>query len=439
MKKGTIRHWFQAAFFALTNGYAQGFIEGKIYKGPTKVFCVPGLNCYSCPGALNACPIGSLQAVLGSQSFNFSCYVFGLLMAFGTLMGRFVCGWLCPFGLVQDLLHKIPLFKKMKNMPGHDYLKKLKYVMLFLFVIILPLTVVNIVGMGKPWFCEYVCPSGTLLGGIPLISMNPELRDAIGGLFIWKLSILILVIVLSIKYYRPFCKYLCPLGALYGFFNPISFYRFRIDEEKCVKCGACSKACQMGIDVCSNPNSMECIRCGACKNACPKQAITSTYEQLGGAIKDKCVREIEEDATISKTRKSIAIRVIALLLSLLGILGLNIFNPDILLMGTFQFLCTYGDYAAYGLTFEFASSLVGCILLFSANAILTISLIYQLLPLKKQPQKSLISQQMTIVIVLYGLSLVGFFVAKDLLTVFMGLTTGLIVFIAACVVKIFAK
>ena len=165
--------WLRAAYTALTNGYLKGFVEGKIYRGSSKALCVPGLNCYSCPGALGACPIGSLQAVLDSGKFQFSCYVFGFLMLFGTLMGRFVCGWLCPFGLVQDLLHKIPLFHKKKNLPGHRFLRYGKYLVLAVFVILLPMTVVGVTGMGDPWFCKYICPSGTLFGGLPLLASNP--------------------------------------------------------------------------------------------------------------------------------------------------------------------------------------------------------------------------------------------------------------------------
>ncbi len=92
----------------LINGYAVGFAKGKIFTGGTKAVCVPVLNCYSCPGALGACPIGSLQAVLGGASHRFPFYVLGLLMLFGVVLGRLVCGLLCPFGLVQELLHKIP-------------------------------------------------------------------------------------------------------------------------------------------------------------------------------------------------------------------------------------------------------------------------------------------------------------------------------------------
>lgn len=201
-------------------------------------------------------------------------------MLFGSVFGRFVCGWLCPFGLFQDLLHKIPLMKKKKNMPGHVYLKYVKYVVLLLFVILLPMTVVGITGVGEPWFCKYICPSGTLMGGIPLVALNPVLRSAVGFLFTWKSLLLIVTVLLSIKYYRPFCKYVCPLGAIYGFFNPIALYRFQVDENKCIGCKACQKSCGMNIPVWEKPNSMECIRCGDCKAVCPTGAISSTLDRL---------------------------------------------------------------------------------------------------------------------------------------------------------------
>ncbi len=268
-----LRTWVQICFTALTNGYATGFVKGKIFTGPTKKLCLPGLNCYSCPGALGSCPIGSLQAVLGDRNYSFAFYVVGFLMLVGALAGRFVCGWLCPFGLVQDLLHKIPFPKKLKKLPGDKILKYLKYVILAGFVIILPMTVLDIVGQGSPWFCKYICPSGTLFGGIPLIAANPALQAALGWLFTWKVAILAVLCVLSVIVFRPFCRYLCPLGAIYGCFNPVALYRFKVDGHKCVDCGLCQKACPMDIPVNKTPNSPECIRCGKCKAACPHSAI----------------------------------------------------------------------------------------------------------------------------------------------------------------------
>ena len=272
----------QLAFSLLTNGYAAGFVKGKIYQGDLKVLCVPGLNCYSCPGALGACPIGSLQATLNSGDFKLPLYVTGFLFAFGALFGRFVCGWLCPFGLVQDLLYKIPFVKKAKNLPGDRMLRHLKYLILALFVILLPLLVRDAVGLADPWFCKYICPSGTLLGSWPLLSLNGSLRSAAGWLFAWKSLLLILIAALSVAVYRPFCKYLCPLGALYGFFNSSAFYRFRVDEARCVHCGICRKACPMGVQIPQKPNSPECIRCGICRKVCPQGAVITSFEKENG-------------------------------------------------------------------------------------------------------------------------------------------------------------
>lgn len=279
-KASILRPFVQAAFFALTNGYAQGFVTGKLYKGANKRYCVPGLNCYSCPGALFACPIGALQATLNSRQFSISCYAFGFLMMVGAFFGRFICGWLCPFGFVQDLLHKIPFPGKRKNLPGHKYLTKLKYAVLIVLVFLLPSIVKDVTGLGQPWFCEYICPSGTLFAGMPMLILNPELRTAIGPQFFRKLGVLIVILLLSIKYYRPFCKYLCPLGAFYSIFNPVSFYRFNVDRDKCIGCSACQNACGMDIEVWKHPNDTECIRCGKCINACPQSALTSSFEEL---------------------------------------------------------------------------------------------------------------------------------------------------------------
>lgn len=274
-----LRTWVQICFTALTNGYAAGFAKGNIYKGPTKAFCVPGLNCYSCPGALGSCPIGSFQAVIASRNYKFTFYIVGFLMLVGAVFGRFVCGWLCPFGLVQDLLYKIPFVKKLRKLPGDRFLKYLKYVILAGFVIILPLTVLDIVGQGQPWFCKYICPSGTLFAGIPLVASSPPLQQALGWLFTWKVGVLMVLVLLSVVVYRPFCRYLCPLGAIYGLFNPIAFYRFKVDDDKCTKCAVCQKACPMDIPVYKTPNSPECIRCGACKKSCPHGALCSTLSK----------------------------------------------------------------------------------------------------------------------------------------------------------------
>ena len=271
------RLFVQLAFAAVTNGYLKGFSKGQIFTGPTKYLCLPGMNCYSCPGALASCPIGSLQATLNARQFKLALYVLGLLTVFGTLSGRFVCGFLCPFGLIQDLLFKIPFVKKFRRLPGEKGLRWLRFLFLGVFVILLPLFVIDITGLGEPWFCKWICPVGTLEGGIPLVLLNNAMRGAAGFLFRWKFLILIITLLGSIIIYRPFCRYVCPLGAVYSLFNKISLYRIKIDSEKCVRCGACQKNCKLDIPVWKNPDSMDCIRCGECKAACPYSAISTTF------------------------------------------------------------------------------------------------------------------------------------------------------------------
>ena len=140
------------------------------------------------------------------------------------------------------------------------------------------MAVTNFMGMGKPAFCQFICPSGTLLGGIPMLVTHDELRSTIGILFGIKMTILIGTIVGCIFIFRFFCKILCPLGAIYGLLNKISIYHLDVDRLKCINCGKCKAVCKMDVDPVKNPNSIECIRCGACHSACPKAAITIGFK-----------------------------------------------------------------------------------------------------------------------------------------------------------------
>ena len=243
-----------------------------LYRKNEKCLC-SGAELLFLPRSKRACPIGSLQAVIGSWNFKMAYYVAGFLIFVGALLGRLVCGFLCPFGLIQDLLNKIPFPKKIRTFRGDKLLRKLKYVIFLVFVILLPMFVVDIMGQGAPYFCKLICPAGTLEGGIPLVLLNKSMRSAVGWLYMWKNTILVITIILSIMIYRPFCKYICPLGAFYSVFNKVSVFRYRVEKEKCVHCGKCRNICQMEVDPTEDPNSAECIRCGRCKKICPTQAI----------------------------------------------------------------------------------------------------------------------------------------------------------------------
>lgn len=273
MVKKSKRRIIQCLSAVLMNGNISGFWKGKIYTGRSKNLCLPILNCYSCPGALGACPIGSLQVSAGSSIYGISFYVLGFLALMGILFGRLLCGFLCPFGFIQELLHKVPV-SKLKIPQKLDRIMRFgKYLTLIFLVILLPLLAADSYGSTIPYFCKYLCPAGTLEGGIPLISMNKALQSTIGWLFSWKMFVLVVIILSSMMINRPFCKYLCPLGAFYAIFNRFSFYRYYIDQSQCTNCGKCSRVCPMNVEPVKTPNHAECIRCGLCKNKCTQNAI----------------------------------------------------------------------------------------------------------------------------------------------------------------------
>lgn len=273
-KGQSLRLWVQIIYTIVTNGYAYGYLNGKIYKGALKYSCVPGLNCYSCPGAVGSCPLGALQAALNQRKIEIPFAVLGFFFLFGSVFGRFVCGWLCPFGLVQDLVYKLPVLRRLKRkqLPGHKVLKYGKYVVLVGLVLVGSSFLFE--GFAKiPAFCKYLCPSGTLMGAVPLLSTNEALRSQAGGLFGWKMAVLIVLLLLSVMVYRPFCQYLCPLGAIYGGFNRWCLVQIRWDKENCTSCGACQKACPMNLQPEQISVSPECIKCGKCVVACKQGCL----------------------------------------------------------------------------------------------------------------------------------------------------------------------
>lgn len=190
-------------------------------------------------------------------------YILGTLLLFGLFLGRFICGWICPFGFIQELIYKIPSKKIRKNKVTGS-LTYLKYIILVIFVIAIPLLKL------VPGFCKYICPVGTLEGGIFFTYMDPAIRKIAGVLFTWKVFLMILILLTCVFCYRMFCRFLCPLGAIYSFFNPIAFFGIKVDDKKCIHCDRCVKNCRMDVrHVCDR----ECIQCGDCIKHCPVDAI----------------------------------------------------------------------------------------------------------------------------------------------------------------------
>ena len=267
----TRRRIIQIYTALLYNANIKGFVSGRIYStatsaGSTKNLCVPGMNCYSCPGAIGACPLGALQNALEASDTRTPYYVIGILVLFGILLGRTICGFLCPAGLLQELLYKIktPKLKKSSYTRIFSYTK---YVILVALVIVIPIF------FSSPTFCKYICPVGTFEGGIGLLS-NPNNEDylsMLGSIFTWKFAVLVAIIVLCIFIFRFFCRFICPLGAIYGFFNRFALIGVKLEKDKCTDCGLCVSHCKMDI---RHVGDHECINCGECIPVCPTKAIS---------------------------------------------------------------------------------------------------------------------------------------------------------------------
>lgn len=287
-----LRHYIQALGFFVTNGNVGGFFTGRLYKGSIKNVCFPVLNCYSCPGAISGCPIGSMQATINSSRMkppyriHLPYYVVGITALFALMMGRWFCGYMCPFGLWQDLMDKIPVKKIRVPAKVNSVLRWMKFVFLALVVFILPFLIPYIFlgKYGYPFFCKYVCPQGILVGSFPHIIYDYFVRPAeqrqilplLRYLFMNKFTIFILVSIACMFIYRLFCRYICPLGAFLGIFNPVSVYRLKIND-KCILCNKCQRHCKMDIPVFRTPNSFDCIRCDECIKVCPVNAIEREY------------------------------------------------------------------------------------------------------------------------------------------------------------------
>lgn len=281
-----IRFYTQLAALFLSNCRLFITRANPIYSGVGKYICFPGLNCYSCPAAAMSCPLGALQNFMAGLRINlangqplFGIYVLGSLGIIASMLGRMPCAWLCPFGFLQDWLFRV-------RVPKMGFWRPLalgRYLFLILFVVVLPLALVDQAGFGSTWFCKYVCPAGTLEAGLPLLAIEPALRRLVGALFYFKLGLLVFFMLWSSVTLRPFCRAVCPLGLILGFFNRYSWLRLKFHGDRCVDCKACLRTCPVGVrfaDGSDDINSSKCIRCLRCYNLCPGGAVTVRFSKF---------------------------------------------------------------------------------------------------------------------------------------------------------------
>ncbi len=252
------RTWMQLAGTILSNSYLGTLFTRTVNTGLTKGACVPFLNCYACPTALFSCPVGTLQHFMAIQVVPF--YLLSFIALIGLTIGRMGCGWVCPFGFVQDLMYKI----KSRKYEIPSRYKYVKYLVLLVLVIVIPYKT------GEMWFSK-LCPAGTLFAGIPWAIWNPVqsktglhvLPDGPGVLFYVALFILMMFLIWFVISKRPFCRLFCPMGALLALFSRFSMVRLELGDG-CDGCNKCSDICPMELDVTVEYNSEECIRCLEC-------------------------------------------------------------------------------------------------------------------------------------------------------------------------------
>ncbi len=311
----------------LYNAHLKGFVDGEIYVGKAKYACVPGFNCYSCPGAVGACPLGSIQNALAASGHQAGWYVLGILSLFGVILGRTICGWLCPLGLIQELLHKIPTLKIRKSRITRAF-SWLKYIILAVFVIAIPLWYGLKHNLPLPAFCKYICPAGTFEGAIGLLSnpANAEKFSMLGILFTRKFIIMLLIGLLCVFCYRSFCRFICPLGAVYGLFNRFNVIGVKVDRERCSGCGNCVRSC--GMDV-RRVGDHECINCGKCMEVCAEKAISIRAGSYTLKAPEGSCADDRENSSQSRRKVARMLWAAAIGLLCIALLWFNFLDPTV--------------------------------------------------------------------------------------------------------------
>ena len=252
------RPWVQAAFLL-------------VWLDPTglriRSMCAPVFHCYACPLATLGCPIGVLAGFSALHIFPF--IALGLVLAVGALVGTALCGWACPFGFLQDLAGRVPTPRF--RLPG--WTGYLRYAVLVGLVLAVP----HFFGKDHPlYFCR-LCPAGALEAALPGV-----VRAAwVGGETVWpnaaKIAVTAVVVAALFVTWRPWCRVLCPLGALYSLANRVSLLALRLDRAEFAACRQCRKACRAGIDPMVSPNDSRCVRCLDCTGHCSALEVGTVF------------------------------------------------------------------------------------------------------------------------------------------------------------------
>ena len=241
--------------------------------GPhAKWFCHPVLSCHSCALAYFACPVGVFVHFAGHRVFPL--VALGTVLLVGVLAGRLLCGWVCPFGFLQDLLFRI----KTRKFKLPAWTANIKYGVLVLLVFTFPFLLGEETSLS---FCR-ICPAAAAQVSLPAATASVFGGQGLAGIGAWswvKLGVLVAVIAVVIFSSRAFCKVLCPIGALLAPLNHISLWRVKPATENCIKCRRCDRKCPTAVAPSARilqreapSRSADCVVCHKCQAVCPQRA-----------------------------------------------------------------------------------------------------------------------------------------------------------------------
>lgn len=198
--------------------------------------------------------------------------IISVIFLLTVMLGRFFCGWMCAFGTLMDFLHFVSYKVIGKNITVNyaldKALKLLKYIVLASSIFFIWTLGLNLFGGSNPW---------DVFGTYTSFGQFPEFSQYVKSNWI-GVAILAIIIIGGLFIERFFCRYLCPLGAIFSILSKLRILKIRKLENSCGKCSCCSKSCSMGINI--NPKEVvtsgECINCFKCIDACPRENSHAT-------------------------------------------------------------------------------------------------------------------------------------------------------------------
>ncbi|MFW9928296.1 MAG: 4Fe-4S binding protein [Candidatus Thorarchaeota archaeon] len=291
-----IRHIVQIFMFILLNASFLGF---------TAIWLVLPINQPPTPWSISD---GALY-VLTNQVVNaiFPFIPLAMFFIIGSLIGKTLCGWVCPFGFFQDILAFFPFKKKYVSKSNNEgFTDASKFLAFVIIIFSFFIGISRLVGGEQGLFdvqksfgvlgqdpLAALDPASTIFayfpykimnGEVPIIQKNIDLLNVLAPdnlLFEFRIISILFIIILCLFIPRAFCRYLCPTGAVLGLFSDSALLGLNRNLALCNQCGACEAICPMGVRILDHPEKIRdglCINCTDCVYVCDTGALKLKIE-----------------------------------------------------------------------------------------------------------------------------------------------------------------